>query len=285
MQRFLRGTLICAGGVLAMLACNSSSGGGGTDASTADVTTADGTGAGDAPGAGDSPADGSDAAALSDGQIVGAIEAANIGEIEEAMLAVGQPDGGAEAGGGEAGAAEAGAGDGGDAGGADASRDAESDAADASVATAFDAGVPRSMNPAVMAFADMMISDHEQSNATVASFGITPTDSSVRTMLQTMADMTIAQLSPLSGGAFDVAYAQSQVAGHMAVSQMISTQLIPSAQNPQLKSYLSNTLLPTIQAHLAQARALLSQLTDGGAEAGAEGGGDARAADASAEAD
>jgi putative membrane protein len=181
-----------------------------------------------------------DAAALSDGQIVGVVEAANSGEIEEALLATGGVDGLFD--GGLDGGLEAGL----------------------LAATGFDAGTARSTTPAVLSFADMMIVDHANSNVAVQSFGIASQSSPVQTTLQSGVQTTLGQLSPLSGGAFDVAYAQSQVTAHQTVRDIVQNQLIPAAQNAQLKSFLQNTLLPTVQSHLAAAQTLLSQLTDGG---------------------
>lgn len=184
-----------------------------------------------------------DAASLTDQQIVGVVQAANAGEIEEALLATGLPDGGLAA------AVD---------GGLDASVAADIEAG-------FDAGTGRSSNASVLAFAKMMISDHLRSDATIASFGITPATSNVQTSVTNTTEGTLALLSPLNDGAFDVAYLRAQVTSHTAMRDLITAQLVPSATDPTLKSYLNATLLPTIEMHLTQATTLLSQLTDGGA--------------------
>jgi putative membrane protein len=179
-----------------------------------------------------------DAASLSDAQIVGVVTAANTGEIEEALLATGFPDmlfdGGLD-------------------GGLDGVQDG-----------GFDAGTARTTTPAVLAFAEMMITDHAHANVAVDALAIAPQASPVQATLQSSVQTTLGQLSSLSGPAFDVAYVQSQVTAHQTVLDLLQNQLIPQAQSAALKSLLQSSVLPTVQAHLAAARALLAQLTDAG---------------------
>jgi predicted outer membrane protein len=214
--------------------------GGGRDASVADVVVPDASG--DAEDAGLA----ADAATLTDAQIVGFVVAANTGEVEEALLAVGAGDGGA----------------------------VEPDAG-------FDAGPARASDPAVKAFANMMIMDHSMSNTAVEALGIAPGISAVQTNLHASALMTIAQLTPLSGAAFDLGYMQAQVTAHTTVRDIVRDQLIPGASSAPLKVFLQNMLLPTVEAHLADATSLVASLTDGGAPAVP----DASVVDASADAD
>jgi len=180
-----------------------------------------------------------DAVVLTDEEIVGIVETANTVEIQEALLAVGNPDGGFD-------------------GGIDLIFE------DAGVATGFDAGAARTMNASVIAFADMMISDHSQSNRAVAALGIQPQASNIQSTIQTTGQTTITQLTPLTGSAFDVAYVQSQVTAHTTLRDLITSELVPNAHNAQLAAYLQNTLLPTVQAHLTAASQLLAALIDAG---------------------
>jgi predicted outer membrane protein len=212
------------------VACSSSSNngspGGNGDASLADVAAPD--------ASSDADTGVADAAALTDGQIVGVVITANTGEIEEAFLAVGTGDGGASE-------------------------------LDAGLDGGFDAGTARASDPAVKAFANMMIADHSMSNGAVMALGIPAEPSSVQTELQTSAQSSITQLSPLSGRGFDTAYMQAQVATHTAVRDIIQSQLIPSAHGAELKAFLQNMLLPTVDTHLMDAATILATLTDGGA--------------------
>lgn len=175
----------------------------------------------------DASADASDASVFSDNQIVGIVEAINTGEIREALLATGN-------------------------GGDDAGENGEE--------AGIDAGAARSTNPRVLAFADMMITHHSQSNATIETYGIAPASSLVESSLQATVQSTLADLEPRSGASFDSAYASAQVMGHQTALAVVTDQLIPSAQNATLKAYLQGTLVPTIQSHLAAAQALVAAL-------------------------
>ncbi|MDP9033599.1 MAG: DUF4142 domain-containing protein, partial [Myxococcota bacterium] len=138
--------------------------------------------------------------------------------------------------------------------------DAGSDAADAGL----DAGARHSTDAAIIAFADMMITEHTQSNAAVAAFGIAAQPSTLQSDLQVTANAALLALAPLHGRAFDLQYLATQIAAHTSLRATVRDQLIPSAQDPRLKTYLQNVLLPAIEAHLARAINLLSLLTDAG---------------------
>jgi predicted outer membrane protein len=171
---------------------------------------------------------------LNDAQIIGILEGLDTSEIQESLLATGNPDDGAVDVGLEAGA------------------------------PAFDAGAGRSSNPSVVGYANMIAIDDAQSSAGLDSFGIAAAPSDMLTMLQNGVQSTDASLSPLSGQAFDLAYAQDQVAENTRLRDLVTNQLAPAAQNPQLQAYLTGTLLPLIQVHLLAANALVGQLNDGG---------------------
>jgi putative membrane protein len=135
-------------------------------------------------------------------------------------------------------------------------------------------------------FADMMIQMHSMSNTAAQALGVVGQPSAVQSDLDANGKTTLSQLAPLSGAAFDLAYMQAQVMAHMTVKTIIETQLIPSATNADLKNFLQSTLLPTVEAHLSGATALLASLEDGGLpDARADGSADASAdaSDASAE--
>jgi putative membrane protein len=67
------------------------------------------------------------------------------------------------------------------------------------------------------------------------------------------------RLSHLHGRAFDRAYAENEVAYHRTVNGALSTTLIPSANNAELKSLLS-TGLALFQEHQAHAEHLVKGL-------------------------
>jgi putative membrane protein len=163
-------------------------------------------------------------------QIVGVIKAVNDSEIEQALLALGEPNGGIDGG--------------------------------PPLDSAFGGRLGRSANGAVVMFAKTMLADHAQSNATIGAFGIVPATSSERAALADTAQANVAQLFPLLGRDFDIAYVQTRVAAHTEMRELLENRLIPEARNAQLKTYLSGTLLPVVETHLAVAQALFALLTN-----------------------
>ena len=67
------------------------------------------------------------------------------------------------------------------------------------------------------------------------------------------------ELSTLSGAAFDMAYAENEVAYHQTVNGALEKTLIPSAQNEELKSLLQ-TGLKLFTEHEKHAENLVSEL-------------------------
>ena len=67
---------------------------------------------------------------------------------------------------------------------------------------------------------------------------MTPEDNPTSQSLKKDADDKMAQYAKLSGAAFDKAYADNEVAYHKTVNGALESTLIPSAQNPELKSLL-----------------------------------------------
>ena len=63
----------------------------------------------------------------------------------------------------------------------------------------------------------------------------------------------------LNGAAFDKAYAANEVAYHKTVNGALEATLIPSSQNPELKSLLQ-TELKIFQAHEQHAEQLAAML-------------------------
>lgn len=97
-------------------------------------------------------------------------------------------------------------------------------------------------NDEVRAFAESMQNDHQAVNdqalALVQKLGVTPEDNATSQALTTAAQAKQAELSGLEGAAFDRAYIDNEVAFHQQVLEALDSTLIPSAQNPELKSLL-----------------------------------------------
>lgn len=121
----------------------------------------------------------------------------------------------------------------------------------------------RSHNKAVRAFAQEMVRDHKAVNdkalALVKKLHVTPEANPTSAGLSKSAAATLKRLSHLHGRAFDRAYAENEVAYHRTVNGALSTTLIPSANNAELKSLLS-TGLALFQEHQAHAEHLVKGL-------------------------
>jgi putative membrane protein len=121
----------------------------------------------------------------------------------------------------------------------------------------------KSHNAQVLAFAEVMLRDHDAVNekalALVKKLGVTPADNAVSKSLSTQAAEATARLAKLDGAAFDQAYADNEVAYHTAVNAALKTTLIPSADNRELKSLLEAGLA-LFGEHQMHAEQLAGQL-------------------------
>ncbi len=91
-----------------------------------------------------------------------------------------------------------------------------------------------------------MVNDHtavnKQALDLVKKLKVTPEDNDTSRALTKAAADKRAELSKLSGAAFDKAYIANEVAYHKTVNGALETTLIPSASNPELKSLLETGL-------------------------------------------
>ena len=121
----------------------------------------------------------------------------------------------------------------------------------------------KSHDKAVRSFAETMVRDHgavnEQALALVKKLGVTPQDNPTSEALTKQANDKARELSKLRGKAFDRAYVQNEVAFHRTVNSALSTTLIPSAHNAELKSLLE-TGLALFQEHQRHAEQLATNL-------------------------
>jgi putative membrane protein len=120
-----------------------------------------------------------------------------------------------------------------------------------------------SKNAHVRAFANDMVRDHKAVNdkalALVKKLHVTPEDNDTSKALTKDADAKRAELAKLSGAAFDKAYVENEVAYHKTVDNALSTTLIPSSSNAELKKLLQ-TGLKIFEGHLKHAEHLASTL-------------------------
>jgi putative membrane protein len=121
----------------------------------------------------------------------------------------------------------------------------------------------KAQSPDVKKFAQLMITDHSGVNKSatelVQKLHVTPESNPTSQSLQKGGDENLAALKNQSGGAFDRAYVDHEVAYHQNVIDAVDKTLIPSAQNPELKALLVK-VRPAFVAHLDHAKQLQGEL-------------------------
>ncbi|MGY8662774.1 DUF4142 domain-containing protein [Bradyrhizobium sp. UFLA05-109] len=121
----------------------------------------------------------------------------------------------------------------------------------------------KAKNKDVKAFAQDMVRDHEAVNkqalALVKKLKVTPEDNDTSRTLTKQANDKLAELSKLKGADFDKAYVDNEVAYHKSVDSALETQLIPSADNSELKGLLQ-TGLKIFQGHEQHAEHVAAEL-------------------------
>jgi putative membrane protein len=121
----------------------------------------------------------------------------------------------------------------------------------------------KSRNAKVRAFAQTMVRDHQAVNgqalALVKKLKVTPAANATSTALSGQAEATMKRLATLKGAAFDRAYAANEVAFHRTVNGALEQQLIPAADNSELKSLLE-TGLTLFREHQAHAEHVAAEL-------------------------
>ncbi|HZB69127.1 MAG TPA: DUF4142 domain-containing protein [Sphingomicrobium sp.] len=104
----------------------------------------------------------------------------------------------------------------------------------------------KSHNAKVRAFAKTMVRDHEAVNgqalALVGKLKVTPAANETSKALSRQAAATKKRLAALNGRAFDRAYVANEVAFHRTVNGALKQQLIPAADNNELKALLETGL-------------------------------------------
>lgn len=120
-----------------------------------------------------------------------------------------------------------------------------------------------SKNAEVLRFADLMIKDHEatikESNALTKKLNIMPAFNDVTQKLIEDAEDSKKSFISKTGADFDKAYIDNEVKMHKKVINMVENDLIPQAQNAELKEMLQKKL-PTLREHLQQAENLQKTL-------------------------
>ena len=121
----------------------------------------------------------------------------------------------------------------------------------------------KSKNAAVRQFAQTMVRDHEAVNgqalALVGKLKVTPAANDTSAALSRQAEATKRRLAALNGRAFDRAYVANEVAFHRTVNGALKQQLIPAADNNELRALLE-TGLALFAEHQAHAQHVAAEL-------------------------
>lgn len=121
----------------------------------------------------------------------------------------------------------------------------------------------KTKNPEVRTFAELMIKDHTAANsaagALVKKLGVTPEDNPFSQTLVKNGEAKKAELSALSGAAFDKAYADNEYAYHAVVVMTVAEQWIPSIENAEFKKFMTDAN-EIFKAHLKHAEKMAASL-------------------------
>ncbi|MBV9772750.1 MAG: DUF4142 domain-containing protein [Gemmatimonadetes bacterium] len=122
----------------------------------------------------------------------------------------------------------------------------------------------KAQNAQVRAFAQQMVKDHgmleDSLHAMAQQQNMTPATSPLSSQVQTAAQATMQSLQGASGAAFDRAYMDAMVQSHQMALNAVDTQLLPAAQNPQLKTALQQKVRPAVASHLQHAQQIQGSL-------------------------
>jgi putative membrane protein len=121
----------------------------------------------------------------------------------------------------------------------------------------------RSENTEIRQFAQLMVNDHtavlDSAVELVTKLGVTPIDNDLVATLTEQSLEHEQKLQSLSGNEFDKAYIDHEVSYHEAVIGVLEEQLIPAADNQQLKKTLIS-VVPAFKAHLEHSKKVQGQL-------------------------
>ena len=115
----------------------------------------------------------------------------------------------------------------------------------------------------VREFAELMLRDHAAVNEAaldlLARLEAAPEDNATSQTLLAQAADKRAELAGLTGSAFDLAYAENELAYHQFVNDTVENAFIPAAQNAEFKELLG-VALATFQAHEGHAEMMVEEL-------------------------
>ena len=120
-----------------------------------------------------------------------------------------------------------------------------------------------SENPKVRDFAQTMIRDHESVNqqalALLKKLNASPQDNFLSQSLLENSAAVVDELRDLRGAAFDLRYAENELAYHQAVNDLVGNAFLPNIENPQVKA-LFEAGYEIFKAHEQHAAEIVKQL-------------------------
>ena len=120
-----------------------------------------------------------------------------------------------------------------------------------------------SKDPKVREFAQIMIRDHtavnEQALALLKKLNANAQDNFLSKQLNAQADRLVAEMSRLSGQAFDRRYADNELAYHRVVNGLVEGTFIPNLKNAEVK-VLFQKALKIFKAHEQHAEKMVASL-------------------------
>ena len=122
----------------------------------------------------------------------------------------------------------------------------------------------KAQNAGVKEYAQRMINDHGTLSDSLAAMAqannLMPTPNAMSQQIQSQTQTTLQSLQNLSGAAFDSAYVRAMADSHQMALTTIDSQLIPSAQNPQLRTAIEQKVRPAVAMHLEQIQQIQGSL-------------------------
>lgn len=135
----------------------------------------------------------------------------------------------------------------------------------------------KAKSAAVKKFAAMMVKHHTEAKNDQAKLykqlSLTPTQSQQSTQLKADADSLLGSLKAADGSAFDTTYIESQIDAHQKVLDALNQDLLPSAVDQPLIDGL-NKMKSTVEAHLNEAKSILSEMQKTSTGSGSSSTGD-----------
>ena len=117
----------------------------------------------------------------------------------------------------------------------------------------------KAKDPRVKKFAERMVKHHTEAKDKQAKLNLQTASSDMAMKLEQDADKTLSDLKANSDASFDAEYMADQVKEHQQVLDSIDRDLLPSAKNDDLKSYLKD-IRSTVESHLKDARDIQTKL-------------------------